>query len=91
MERGDRRPVGALRGHHGGVWCVGLSQDGKYVASGSWHSMVRVWNAETGEPIGALRGNCEALCVALSRDGKRAASGSWDNTCGCGMPRPENR
>ncbi|CAG7852463.1 COMPASS-like H3K4 histone methylase component WDR5B {ECO:0000303/PubMed:19567704} Short=AtWDR5B {ECO:0000303/PubMed:19567704}, partial [Serendipita indica DSM 11827] len=43
---------------------------------------VRVWNAETGEPLGpALKGHTNAVySVAFSPDGHKIVSGSWDKT-----------
>jgi WD40 repeat protein len=44
--------------------------------------MVRIWNADTGQPIGdPLTGHTDiAWSVAFSPDGTRIGSGSWDHT-----------
>ena len=44
--------------------------------------MVRLWNADTGQPLGdPLTGHTSTVAsVAFSPDGHRIASGSWDKT-----------
>ena len=60
---------------------VAFSPDGHRLASGSTDHMVRWWNADTGQPIGApLTGHTGAVrSVAFSPDGHRLASGSTDH------------
>jgi len=72
----------AMRGHTAEVWCAAFSVDGKYVVSGSADHTIRVWDAQSGNPIlGPLETHTDAVgCVAFSPNGKRIASGSWDNT-----------
>jgi WD40 repeat protein len=78
-----------LRGHVWAVHSVALSPDGKTVASGSFDSNVKVWNAETGRQIYNLNGPANSpiglvkswfndkivYTVAFSPDGKTLASG----------------
>src|SRR4029453_15071235 len=35
-----------LAGHDGYVWKVAFSPDGRYLASGSWDSTIKVWDLE---------------------------------------------
>ena len=59
-----------------------ISRDGHRLASASADHTVRLWNADTGQPIGApLTGHTdEVRSVAFSPDGHRLASASFDHT-----------
>jgi WD40 repeat protein len=61
---------------------VAFSLDGTKIVSGSEDSTVRLWNANTRQPIGQrFRGHQKAvLAVAFSPDGTKIASGSVDKT-----------
>jgi WD40 repeat protein len=64
------------------VWSVAFSPDGHRLASASWDNTIRVWNADTGQPLGApLTGHTDVVwSVAFSPDGHRLASASGDQT-----------
>jgi WD40 repeat protein len=82
-----------LKGHVGYVWKVTFSPDGRYLASGSWDSTVKVWDLEapeSTEPV-TLRGHAGFIqSLAFSPDGRCLASASgyaghgevrvWDET-----------
>jgi WD domain, G-beta repeat/AAA ATPase domain len=60
------------------VASVSYSPDGKRIVSGSGDKTVRIWDAQTGQPIGPpLQGHISDVnSVSYSPDGKRIVSGS---------------
>jgi WD40 repeat protein len=68
-----------LKGHVGYAWKVAFSPKGRYLASGSWDSTIKVWDLkapESAEPV-TLRGHAGFIYgLAFSPDGRRLASGS---------------
>jgi WD40 repeat protein/serine/threonine protein kinase len=67
-----------LKGYRRYVWKVAFSPDGRYLATGSWDSTVKVWDLkapESAQPV-TLRGHTGIIyTLAFSPDG-RLASGS---------------
>ncbi|KIO15586.1 hypothetical protein M407DRAFT_45956, partial [Tulasnella calospora MUT 4182] len=69
-------------GHTDRIRPVVFSPDSKTLASGSDDSTVRLWDAQTGAPLGEpLTGHSDSIrSVVFSPDGKTLASGSHDRT-----------
>lgn len=66
----------------GRVQCVAFSPDCTRIVSGSYGHTLWLWDAGTGQPIGApLTGHTGSVeGVAFSPDRRRIVSGSWDQT-----------
>lgn len=74
-------PVYNLMGHSHIVNSLVISDDTKYLISGSRDKTVRIWNLATGELIHILKGHEDIVnTVALSPDQEIIASGSADKT-----------
>jgi WD40 repeat protein len=65
--------------HKGGAAGVGVSPDGKLVASGGGDQTIRVWAAATGREMRAHKGASGfTCCVVFSPDGKLLASAGYE-------------
>jgi WD40 repeat protein len=53
-DQGNRELLRKFVGHHGEVWAISPSRDGRYLASASGDQTVRLWNAGTGELLASL-------------------------------------
>ena len=71
-----------MEGHTNWIKSVAYSPDGQFIVSGSNDNTVRVWNADSGQPVGQpLEGHTNEInSVAYSPDGQFIVSGSDDNT-----------
>lgn len=64
-----------------GVTSVSVSPDGVLLAAGSLDTVVRIWDARTGQLLDKLRGHKDSVySVAFSPDGAFLVSGSLDKT-----------
>src|SRR5258708_3264177 len=71
-----------LKGHTYWVQSVAYSPDGQHIVSGSSDNTIRIWDAETGAPVGEpLKGHTSQVqSVAYSPDGQHIVSASNDQT-----------
>jgi hypothetical protein len=71
-----------FRGHTDPVLSVSYSPDGTRIVTGSEDKTVRLWDAETGKPVGEpLRGHTSWVnSVSFSPDSTRIVTGSKDKT-----------
>ncbi len=67
---------------HGAVASAGYSPDGRLIATASWDSSAKIWDAETGAPLRKLAGGHEGYInsVMFSPDGQTVLTASDDGT-----------
>lgn len=72
-----------------------VSPDGRFVVSGGYDSLIRIWEAESGQEVGRIEGHRSAVtALAYSDDGMRILAGGidgsvslWDVDCGVELYR----
>ena len=86
------RMVKDLEAHPEVIWCVALSPDGRYAASGGQHKalevldpanqdVLRLWDVASGRLLRKLMGHQEVVHhVVFSADSRRLASSCWDRS-----------
>jgi WD40 repeat protein/predicted Ser/Thr protein kinase len=74
-----RATLPVLRGHTSYVYPVCYSPDGRWIASGGWDNMVRLWDSRTGEACGPPWNNGDVVkTLAFSPNGSRLVSARQD-------------
>jgi guanine nucleotide-binding protein subunit beta-2-like 1 protein len=75
------KPFKSLSGHNHFVSSLDISNDSKFVISGSWDKTIRLWDLNTFKTKKILKGHAkDILSVAFSADSRYIISGSMDNT-----------
>ncbi|MGW6742446.1 nSTAND1 domain-containing NTPase [Streptomyces sp. NPDC055025] len=75
-----RKVKDTLTGHTGGVNAVAFSPNGDFLATGSGDRSVRVWNGDTGAPMGVFNHPDAVYEVAFAPDGTTIATGTTGGT-----------
>ena len=52
-------------GHSDEIWCLAVSDDGRWLVSGGKEKRIGVWNAEKFEPVKSLGGHKDSITVSL--------------------------
>ena len=77
----EKREEFTLTGHTSYIVSVAISQDGKFLVSGSGGETIKMWNLEEKREEFTLTGHTDSVSsVAISQDGKYLISGSNDKT-----------
>lgn len=73
--------VRMLHGHASHIWTLSFSKDGRWIATASDDSTIRIWDLDTGETVHVLVGHTDRLTsVMFSADRKKIVSGARDET-----------
>lgn len=81
VSQGKLKPITRLTGHQRQISHVAFSPDGRWAASSSWDSSIRLWEGRTGKYVATLRGHVGAVYrLAWSADGRMLVSASKDAT-----------
>jgi WD40 repeat protein len=72
--------VKKMEGHRGWVWTVGVSRDGRFIASGDHNGELIIWNVDTGKSLTQIvKAHSAAISsVDFPQDGAVLATGSVD-------------
>ena len=64
--------VATFKGHTDVVYAVAMSQDGKYVATGSFDKTIRMWDSKSGKCLRVLKGHsAPVMSIRISLDAKK--------------------
>ena len=69
-------------GHHGTVWALSISRDGRLLASASWDQTVKLWNLATGDLLATLFVARDGEWICWTPQGYYEASASGESYLG---------
>ena len=75
LKRMCRTELRTLRGHSQQVGSVGYSPDGRWLVSGGYDKILKIWNAATGKEEKSIARWAAGICLAFSPKGERLALG----------------
>jgi WD40 repeat protein len=67
-------------GHVDRVTAVACSRDGRYIVSGGWDGLIKLWDAHTGDVVRTLRAAKDLVPVTFAPDSHTIVSGGYNNT-----------
>jgi len=68
-----------LQGHRAPVRCLSFSPDGKWLVSGSYGGVIKIWDVQGGYERASMHGHADIVrAICFSPDGKLAATGGDD-------------
>ena len=74
-------PLAFYKGHSYPIWCLSVSAQSLYIATGSYDQTVRVWTTECTFPIRTMIGHTDAVdCLDFHPNCTYIASGSNDHS-----------
>jgi len=76
-----RTSLRTLTGHDGYVWSVDISNDKRYIFSGSKDNTIKIWDFYRGDELKTIKGHNDYIySIDLSNDGNYLASGGKDKS-----------
>ncbi len=76
----DKSFIATFLGHTAAVTCIEITNDNKFIVTGSRDKFIRVWDIETGKVIFLLKGHDDDInCLTISEDNNYIVSGADDH------------
>ena len=80
-ERDSGNIIRSFSAHISNPCCSASSDDGKYIATGSWDESAKIWEASSGKNLAVLTGHSQSVfAVQFTHDSERLITASGDGT-----------